>query len=85
MTKFDKTKVFGGGYKWVNCANSFYSEKAEELDEALQGGEWVHIYIDCIGHTRAEIEGRNYVKWLTEKYGNRLQVEEYQGYNVRLA
>lgn len=58
----------------VNCTNYFNDVGKQRLAEALQDGKTVSIYIDCIGHTRSAYETREYIKWLHDYYGARLEV-----------
>ena len=60
--------------KLINCTNYFNEIGRQRLTEALEAGEKVIIYIDCIGHTRAYREGIIYEEWLKDKYGERLEV-----------
>lgn len=65
-------------YTLVNCKNYFNEKSLLELQERLENGEEVEIYIDCIGHTRTELETRRYVKALREAYGDSLvQTHDY--------
>lgn len=67
--------------KFINCGNDFYTEYFDKVCEALEQGEAVHIYIDCIGHTRNNWAQDSYKKALLEKYGERLTVTtEYGAY-----
>lgn len=60
----------------VNVKNDFYQSSMDELCEKLEAGEKVHIYVDCIGHTRAAWVEEAYVKELEKKYGeDRLKTE----------
>lgn len=62
--------------KLVNCTNYFNDIGKKRLIEALEAGEKVRVYIDCIGHTRAFYEGQAYEEWLKEHYGDKLLVEK---------
>ena len=62
------------GFKCVNCTNYFNDIGKQRLKEALEAGETVHIYIDCIGHTRAYWEEKWYREWLVEFYGDKLEI-----------
>lgn len=57
----------------VNCKNYFNEKSFQEVCEALESGKDVQIYIDCIGHTRSQMESMNYRDALKEKYGRRLK------------
>ena len=58
--------------KLINGKNYFNEGSLQEMIEELEKGETIRIYIDCIGHTRTEIETANYVEALKEKFGSRL-------------
>ena len=60
--------------KLINCANYFCDIGKNNLINALEAGETVRIYIDCIGHTRAFMVGCEYESWLKEHYGKRLSI-----------
>lgn len=60
----------------INVTNDFCTEKLEELKAALINGEKVHIYVDCIGHTRAEWVEAAYVRELKKEFGDRLENDE---------
>ena len=60
----------------VDCTNSFGETGCKRLSSALENGEAVGIYIDCIGHTRTIYETSRYVEWLKETYKERLVVDE---------
>ena len=57
--------------KWINVRNDFYKDKFDTLCEELENGETIHIYVDCIGHTRAAWVEESYVQKLKNKYGDR--------------
>lgn len=40
--------------KSINGGNYFTEERFNEVIKTLESGETITIYIDCIGHTRAE-------------------------------
>lgn len=61
-------------HHFVNCKNYFNEESLAELEKILETGDGVGIYIDCIGHTRTEMETARYVHALRAKYGDRLAV-----------
>lgn len=61
--------------KLVDVANDFYEERFEALCEELENGTHAHIYVDCIGHTRAAWVEAAYVQELKKKYGERLVVD----------
>lgn len=65
--------------KLINCGNDFYSKHFDEVCEALESGETVEVYIDCIGHTRNNWAQDSYKKALVEKYGDRLSVTTEHG------
>lgn len=63
----------------INCANDFYQKYFDQVCEALESGEKVEVYIDCIGHTRNNWAQDSYKKALVEKYGDRLTVATEHG------
>ena len=65
--------------KLMNCGNDFYSSRFEKVCEELEKGESVHVYIECIGHTRNNCAQDSYKKALTDKYGERLNVTRENG------
>ena len=67
--------------KLINGKNYFNDGSLQEMIEELEKGETIRIYIDCIGHTRTEIETANYVEALKEKFGSRL-VSTDSGYKL---
>lgn len=58
--------------KSINGGNYFTEERFNEVIKALESGETITIYIDCIGHTRAEVEEWHYKTALEKKYGEKL-------------
>lgn len=63
-------------YKTINGTNQYNTKSFNEMCEALESGETIGIYIDCIGHTRAEMEEFNYARELKNKYGDKLLVDD---------
>lgn len=61
--------------KFMNGRNYFNEENFKEMCEALESGETIHVYIDCIGHTRNNYEQEQYKKHFEEKYGDKLKVK----------
>lgn len=66
----------------VNVANDFYPDKFELLKTELCKGNLVHIYVDCIGHTRAGWVEATYVKKLKSFYGDRFTIAEHDGWQT---
>ena len=58
--------------KTINGKNYYNEESFNQMVEALEAGEEISIYIDCIGHTRAEVEEWHYKTALQKKYGDML-------------
>lgn len=58
----------------INCTNYFNDIGKKRLTEALEAGEVVRVYIDCIGHTRAYTEGLAYENWMKNHYGHALEI-----------
>lgn len=65
--------------KLVNGQNYFNPISFNEICEALEQGETVSVYIDCIGFTRNNNEQEAYKEALTKKYGDRIQAERFDG------
>lgn len=65
--------------KMINCGNDFYEKYFNEVCEALEQGETVQVYIDCIGHTRNNMAQSEYKSALMKKYGERLTVKTNAG------
>lgn len=63
----------------VNCGNDYYPGCFNEVCARLESGMTVHLYIDCIGHTRNNIVQEVYQEKLQEKYGENLTVEKSGG------
>lgn len=61
--------------KTINVTNDYCQERFEVLCEELEKGERVHIYVDCIGHTRSEWVEDEYVTELKKKYSEKLHKE----------
>ena len=66
--------------KLINVSNDYYQEKFNVLCEELEKGTMVHIYVDCIGHTRAAWVEDDYVKKLKSKYGEKLKIDNSRWY-----
>ena len=58
--------------KTINGRNYFNQKSLGQMIQALEQGEVISIYIDCIGHTRAEVEEWHYKTALQKKYGDML-------------
>lgn len=58
--------------KTINGSNYFNQKSLGQMIQALEQGEVISIYIDCIGHTRAEVEEWHYKTALQKKYGDML-------------
>ena len=66
--------------KWINCGNDFYQEHFDEVCEALEQGENVRVYIDCISHARNNAAQEEYKEALLDKYGpGRLTIGTHEG------
>lgn len=65
--------------KLIDCGNYFHEGRFKIVCEALESGEVVQVYIDCIGHTLNNHEQENYKKALLEKYGENLTIEKDEG------
>lgn len=60
--------------KCINVSNDFCSERFEVLCGELESGTHCNIYVDCIGHSRANWVEALYAERLKERYGDRLCV-----------
>lgn len=65
--------------KTINGGNYFHEKAFNEICEALEQGEAVQVYIDCIGHTRNNNEQEAYKEALQEKYASRLAIDKNEG------
>ena len=65
--------------KTIDCGNYFHDSRFKLVCEALEQGETVKVYIDCIGHTRNNFEQETYKEALIEKYADKLNVELLKG------
>lgn len=61
-------------YIYVSGSNYFNEEDLNKMIELLEQGETIRVGIDCIGHTRNNMEQENYKRALIERYGDRLEV-----------
>ena len=59
----------------INGGNYFNEISFNDICEALERGDKVRIYIDCIGHLRNSIEQEAYRETLIQKYGSDLNIE----------
>ena len=57
----------------ISGKNYFNEDSFKEVCYKLEKGDKVGVYIDCIGHTRAAMEGSIYTDKIREKYGDRLE------------
>ena len=60
---------------YVSGSNYFNEERLKEMIQLLDKGEQIKIGIECIGHTRNNMEQENYKEALKKHYGNRLEVK----------
>lgn len=65
--------------KTINGGNYFHEKAFNEICEALEKGEVVQVYIDCIGHTRNNNEQEAYKEALIEKYQDHLFFKKNEG------
>lgn len=73
--KNENTKVV-----WVNVKNDVYESSLNELRKELDAGSLVHIYVDCIGHTRAAWVEEAYVSKLKSIYGDKFTTADHGGW-----
>lgn len=65
--------------KTVNCGNYFTENRFNNLCEVLEREGAASVYIDCIGHTRNNMEQESYKNALKKKYGDRLVITCHEG------
>lgn len=65
--------------KLINGKNYFNKDSFNEMCQELEKGEEIEVYIDCIGHTRNNMEQESYKESLVEKYGSQLDVAYHDG------
>ena len=66
--------------KEVYTLNTWYESNLTEASEWLEAGYWVHFGSSCIGHTLAHIVENEGIRKMREKYGDRLEVEQRDGW-----
>ena len=65
--------------KTINGGNYYYERAFKEACSALENGETIQIYIDCIGHTRNNSEQEVYKEAFIQKYDDLLVIEKNAG------
>lgn len=60
--------------KVINGSNMFNLSIYKDIIQNLNNGETVELYISCIGHTRAQLEGAKYRKELQNYFGEKLEI-----------
>lgn len=65
--------------KVINGGNYFNEKAFNEICEELEKVQAVQVFIDCIGHTRNNMEQEAYREALVEKYQDRLKVDRIDG------
>ena len=65
---------------FVSGSNYFNNEDLQKMIALLDNKKTIHVGIDCIGHTRNNMEQEEYKKALIEHYGNRLEIMLNEGY-----
>ncbi|MBR6532871.1 MAG: hypothetical protein IKT44_00360 [Clostridia bacterium] len=63
----------------INGGNYFHQRAFEAACNALDKGEAIRMYIDCIGHTRNNTEQEEYKNALIDKYGEKIIVTKENG------
>lgn len=66
----------------VNCTNYFNEVGCKRLSDVLENNKAVRIHIDCIGHAATERETANYIEWMQETYGDRLEKDIKHGETI---
>ena len=64
---------------YVSGSNYFNEERLNEMIQLLDKGEQISVGIECIGHTRNNMEQENYKRALEKHYGNKLEVIVHNG------
>ena len=59
---------------FVSGSNHFNERDFNKMIELLEQGKQIHIGIDCIGHTKNNMEQEIYKRNLIEHYGDKLEV-----------
>ena len=63
----------------INGGNYYHEKAFNEICEALEQGQTISVYIDCIGHGTNNREQEVYKEELLNKFGSRLMVERSEG------
>ncbi len=63
----------------INGENYFNDMSLKNACAALEKGETIDLYVDCIGHTRNNTVQEEYKEALTEKYGDNLTSVKNKG------
>lgn len=64
---------------YVSGSNYFNQEDLNNMIDLLDKGNSIEVGIDCIGHTRNNMEQEAYKKALKEHYGNKLEIKQNDG------
>lgn len=59
---------------YVSGSNYFNNDDLSKMIKILDEGKTISVSIDCIGHTRNNMEQEHYKEALTEHYGDKLEV-----------
>lgn len=59
---------------FVSGSNYFNTKDLDQMKKLLEEGKTISVGIDCIGHTRNNMEQENYKEALMEFYKDRLEV-----------
>lgn len=59
---------------FVSGSNYFNERDFNKMVELLEEGKTIHVGIDCIGHTRNNMEQEAYKEALEKHYGDNLEV-----------
>ena len=58
--------------KTINVGNYYTEERFQVVKEALEQGNTVRIYVDCIGHSRTEMVESEFREALQGEYKDKL-------------
>jgi len=64
---------------YVSGSNYFNQEDLNKMIDLLDKGNAINVGIDCIGHTRNNMEQEAYKKALQEHYGSKLEIKLNSG------
>ena len=60
--------------KTISGRNYYNETDFKTMCVALDAGERIEVYIDCIGHSTNNVEQENYRQAIVAKYGDKVEV-----------